>query len=80
MMCIDNRTYLHPRLIGVRLQLTANYFGSFIQCNLINTMAACEIMQCSRQNRSYFVKRKTIKPVIKYVKEKIYTRGTVEEI
>lgn len=70
----------HLREIGTQLPLSAKDFECYIQIDLIDTMSACEIMQCSRQNLSYFVKRKVIKPVIKGAKENIYTKGAIEEI
>lgn len=62
------------------LPIRATDFYQFVQKNIISTANACERMECTKQNLSYFVKANRIEPVICGSKENFYTKGSVQKL
>lgn len=62
------------------LPISANDFYSFVQNNIVNSVQACEALECSRQNLSYLVKTEQLEPVIHGIKENLYTKGSIEMV
>ncbi|MGN0402248.1 MAG: hypothetical protein ACI4HQ_08320 [Acetatifactor sp.] len=68
------------REVGLLMPLTANDFFDFVRRNVVDTTKACDMLQCSRQNLSYWVKEGKIKPVINGTKENMYFIGEIERL
>ncbi|MBQ8803043.1 MAG: hypothetical protein IJZ53_05380 [Tyzzerella sp.] len=67
------------RRIGQTLPLTSKDFYNFVRRNVLDTTKTCDMLQCSRQNLSYLVKEKKIKPIIYGTKENLYLKGEIEK-
>lgn len=65
---------------GELLPLQACDFYGFVQKNIIDTTNACFMIECSRQNLSYLVKEKKLKPIIQGTKENLYTKGEITRL
>ncbi len=68
------------REAGEILPLSTEDFYGFVQRNVVDATAVCEMMQCSRQNLSYMVREGKIAPIISGTKANLYTRGAVERV
>lgn len=68
------------RAAGQTIPLTAGDFYNFVCRNVLDTTKTCDLLQCSRQNLSYLVKEKKIKPIIRGEKENLYLKGGVEKV
>ena len=66
--------------VGALLPLKASDFYGFVQKNVIDTTNACFMIECTRQNLSYLVREKRMKPIIQGTKENLYTKGEVSRI
>ena len=55
----------------------AEDFYFFVKNNIINTTAACEILECSRQNLAYLASAKKLEPIVNGFKENLYTKGEI---
>lgn len=62
------------------LPISAKDFYLFVHGNIISSVGACERMECTKQNLSYFVKSNRIEPVIYGSKENFYTKGSVQKL
>ena len=62
---------------GVSVPLTTDDFAVFVRKNIADTAESCDILQCSRQNLSYLVKKGHLSPVKKDVKGNLYLKGDV---
>ena len=58
--------------------ILAEDFYYFVQNNLIHTTAACDRLECSRQNLDYLASTKKLEPIINGSKENLYTKGSIE--
>ena len=65
---------------GELLPLKASDFYGFVQKNVVDTTNACLMIECSRQNLSYLVKEKRLKPIIHGTKENLYTKGEIARV
>lgn len=68
------------RKAGQAIPLTSYDFYNFVRRNTIDTTKTCDMLQCSRQNLSYLVKEKKIKPIICGTKENLYLKGEIERV
>lgn len=68
-------TMLYER--GEQLPLTKNDFVCFAQSNLLDTSESCDLLECSRQNISYLIKREQIQPIKEDIKGNLYMKGDV---
>lgn len=68
------------RAIGQTVPLTSKDFYNFVRRNVMDTTKTCALLQCSRQNLSYLVKEKKIKPIIYGTKENLYLKGEMEKV
>ena len=66
--------------VGELLPLKANDFLGFVQKNVVDTTNACFMIECTRQNLSYLVREKRMKPVMQGTKENFYTKGEISRI
>ncbi|MBQ0042889.1 MAG: DUF2442 domain-containing protein [Lachnospiraceae bacterium] len=64
---------------GSGMPLKADDFISFVSRNICDTTKACEILECSRQNIAYLIKRKDLEPISEDVKGNLYTKGDIEK-
>jgi hypothetical protein len=62
------------------IPISAGDFYQFVNRNILNSFQTCEKLECSRQNLSYLVKTKQIRPVICGIKENFYTKGAVQKL
>lgn len=62
------------------LPIRANDFYQFVKFNLLNSVQACETLECSRQNLSYLVKTERVNPIIYGIKENMYTKGSIQKV
>ena len=63
--------------VGVTIPLSQDDFIRFAKNNLLDTTECCEVLDCSRQNISYMVKRGQIEEVKANVKGNLYQKGDV---
>lgn len=62
---------------GTAIGLTLEDFITFSRKNLLDTTESCKLLNCSRQNLAYMVKRGELNPV-KEVKGNLYLKGEVQ--
>ncbi|SEM24954.1 hypothetical protein SAMN04487770_13037 [Butyrivibrio sp. ob235] len=62
---------------GTFIPLRPHDFFLFAKNNLADTTECCEILECSRQNLSYMVKRGQLTPVKENVKGNLFSKGDV---
>jgi len=62
---------------GETIPLTVNDFMLFLKNNVVDTSESCVLLECSRQNLSYMVKEKYLKPIKENVKGNLYLKGDV---
>ena len=62
---------------GTIIPLTPEDFFTFTKKSLLDTTQCCDILECSRQNISYLVKRGQLTPVKENVKGSLYSYGEV---
>lgn len=65
---------------GERIPLSMQDFKKFIKNNVLSTGESCEVLECSRQNIAYIVKKEQLKPLKSHEKGNLYLRGDVEKI
>lgn len=65
---------------GELLPLQASDFYGFVQKNIVDTTNACLLIECSRQNLSYLVREKRLKPILQGTKENLYTKGEISRL
>ena len=61
---------------GLVIPLKMNDFKLFVQKNLLDTTESCDLLECSRQNLSYMVKRNHLCS-IKEARGKLYLKGEI---
>ena len=71
---------LDLRANGSTIPLTSKDFYNFVRRNVIDTTKTCDILQCSRQNLSYMIKEKKIKPIICGTKGNLYMKGEIDSL
>ena len=59
------------------IPLSQDDFICFAKNNLLDTTECCEVLDCSRQNISYMVKRGQLEEVKANVKGNLYQKGDV---
>lgn len=64
---------------GEQTNLSLAYFKLFAKNNLINTSAACEMLNCSRQNIDDLVKRDKLEPVHQSEKNKMFLKADINK-
>ena len=52
-------------------------FTSFVKKNVLDTTEVCDILECTRQNVAYMIKRQMLSPVKKEAKGNLYLKGEV---
>lgn len=62
---------------GEHLSLTPDDFICFAKRNLLDTPESCDLLECSRQNISYLVKKKQIQPIKEDIRGTLYLKGDV---
>ncbi|MBR3169786.1 MAG: DUF2442 domain-containing protein [Lachnospiraceae bacterium] len=62
---------------GVNIPLTLEDFYSFVKKNVLDTAEACDVLQCSRQNLAYMVKKEHLAPIKGDVQGNLYLKGDV---
>lgn len=62
---------------GILIPLGLNDFEAFVKKNVWDTMESGEILNCTRQNISYMVRRNRLKPIKTNVKGNLYLKGNV---
>ncbi len=62
---------------GKKIPLSYKDFISFVSSNIIDTADACEVLECSRQNISYMVKRNQLAPLKENVKGNLFLKGDI---
>jgi hypothetical protein len=62
---------------GVNIPLTLEDFYSFVKKNVLDTAEACDVLQCSRQNLAYMVKKERLAPIKGDVQGNLYLKGDV---
>ncbi len=65
---------------GEIIPLTMRDFKRFIKNNVLGTGECCELLECSRQNIAYLVKKKQLEPLKIHETGNLYLRGDVEKI
>ncbi len=65
---------------GERIPLTVQDFKNYIKNNVLSTGESCEILECSRQNIAYIVKKEQLEPLKIHENGNLYLRGDVEKI
>ena len=56
----------------------AEDFYYFVKNSLITTSAACEMLECSRQNLAYLASTEKLEPIASGAKENLYTKGKID--
>ena len=64
---------------GETIPLSPDDFLRFAKNNLLDTTDCYKILECSRQNVAYMVKRKQLNPVKEDVKGALYLKGEVDK-
>ena len=64
---------------GIRIPLEQEDLISLIRNNLMDTSEACDMLECSRQNLSYLVRKKQLSPIREKVKGNLYLKGALLE-
>lgn len=62
---------------GMTIPLSKDDFISFARNNLLDTTESCAVLECSRQNISYMVKRGQLEEVKVNVKGNLYQKGDI---
>lgn len=62
---------------GTLLPLSADDFFCFVKRNIVDTSEATNMLGCSRQNLSYFVKNNMLTPIKSGGRETLFTRGEI---
>lgn len=65
---------------GKKIPLTMQDFKRFVKNNILSTGESCELLECSRQNIAYLVKKKQLEPLKSQEMGNLYLRGDVERI
>ncbi len=65
---------------GEGIPLSMRDFKKFIKNNVLSTGESCELLECSRQNIAYIVRKEQLEPLKFYEKGNLYLRGEVEKI
>lgn len=60
---------------GRIVDVTYKDFLTFIGRNIVDTTRACELLECTRQNLNYIVRKNDITPVINDVKGNLYIKN-----
>ena len=59
------------------LPIRKSDFDLFVQKNVFDTTDICDILECTRQNVAYMIKRQMILPIKEEVKGNLYLKGDV---
>ncbi len=62
---------------GILIPLSMDDFLNFSRKNLLDSTEACDLLECTRQNLSYYVSQGILSPVKKDVKGNLYRKGNV---
>ena len=62
---------------GKNVSLTLKDFIDFSKKNLIDTSSVCDILECTRQNISYLVKKQELKPIKDSVRGNLFVKGDI---
>lgn len=62
---------------GEKLPLTRNDFICFARNNLLDTSESCDLLECSRQNIAYLVRKEQLEPMKEDIKGNLYLKGEV---
>ncbi len=62
---------------GKRIPLSRQDFELFVRKNVIDTSESCDLLECSRQNLSYMIKKEQISYVKEDSKGKLFLKGEV---
>ena len=60
---------------GRIVDVTYKDFLTFIGRNIVDTTRACELLECTRQNLNYIVRKNDITPVVNDVKGNLYIKN-----
>ena len=63
---------------GKIVEIDLDDFDSYVKNNIIDTSEVCEKLNCTRQNVDDLQKRKIIKPIKEYKKNKLFTKREIE--
>lgn len=59
------------------IPLNLNDFKVFLKNNVLDTTESCDLLECSRQNMSYMVRKQQLTPVKEEVRGNLYLKGDV---
>lgn len=59
------------------IPLNLNDFKVFKKNNVLDTTESCDLLECSRQNMSYMVRKQQLTPVKEEVRGNLYLKGDV---
>ena len=59
------------------IPLNLNDFKVFLKNNVLDTTESCDLLECSRQNMSYMVRKQQLTPVKEEVRGDLYLKGDV---
>ena len=62
---------------GISLPVRLSDFEAFAKKNILDTTQVSEMLECSRQNLSYLVKKERLKPLREEVKGNLFLKGDV---
>jgi len=62
---------------GIHMPLSPDDFTSYVKNNLMETSECCRALECSRQNLSYLVNEKKIKPIRQLSNNALYSKGDI---
>lgn len=65
---------------GTKMGVTVPDFFNFVQKNLVDTTETCNRLQCTKQNLTYLIKTKKLRPIDTGTKENLFSKGNVEQI
>lgn len=71
---VDKRDLIEK---GKVIDISAQDFYRFVSRNTVDTGEVCDMLQCTKQNVAYLVKKEKLKPIKKGLKENIFYKGNV---
>lgn len=69
---------LHKK--GKQIPLEYEDFLSFVKNSIVDTTASCDMLNCSRQNLSYFVNQGQLSPLKENMKGNLYLKKDIEKL
>ncbi len=71
---VDKRNLIEK---GKVIDISAQDFYRFVSKNTVDTGKVCDMLECTKQNVAYLVKKERLKPIKNGLKENIFFKGNV---